>query len=66
VFVDGEKSDLVADAYIVERTHDNDLWHIHGLAAGDHTIRLVTTDAADPRSKGRKIEISKAVVYQVK
>ena len=66
VFVDGEKSELIADAFIVERTHDNDLWHIHGLAAGEHTIRLVTTDAADPRSKGKKIVINRAVVYQVK
>ena len=66
VFVDGEKSDLIADAYIVERTHDNDLWHIHGLTAGEHTVRLVTTDGADERSKGKKIVISKAVVYQVK
>jgi hypothetical protein len=66
VFVDGNKSDLMADAYIVERTHDNDLWHIHGLAPGAHTLRLVTTDAADPHSKGRKLLIQKAVVYQTK
>lgn len=66
VFVDGEKSELIADAYIVERTHDNDLWHIHGLAAGEHTIRLVTTDQADPRSKGKQITISRAVIYQAK
>ncbi|NOS71418.1 MAG: ADP-ribosylglycohydrolase family protein [Verrucomicrobia bacterium] len=66
VYVDGEKSGLVADAYIVPKTHDNDLWRIHGLKPGEHTLRLVMRDDADPRSKGKKLIISRAIVYQAK
>ncbi len=34
VFLDGEKSDHVLDAWIPERTYDNDYWHVTGLRAG--------------------------------
>ncbi len=64
VYLDGVKSVLVADAYIVPRTHDNDLWRIQGLKPGPHTLRLVMRDDADPRSKGRKLTIHYAVVYR--
>lgn len=66
VYVDGEKSELVADAYIVPKTHDNDLWRIHGLTPGEHTLRLVMRDDADPRSQGKKLTISRAIVYDSK
>lgn len=66
VYVDGKKSDVVADAYIVPKTHDNDLWRVHGLKPGDHTLRLVLRDDADARSQGKKFTISRAIVYQVK
>ncbi|MDP1580338.1 MAG: ADP-ribosylglycohydrolase family protein [Candidatus Didemnitutus sp.] len=66
VYLDGVKSDLIADAHILPKTHDNDLWRMHGLKPGPHTLRLVMRDDADPRSKGRKIMISRAVVYQEK
>jgi len=66
VYLDGKKSDLLADAYIVPSTHDNDLWHIHGLKAGEHTLRLVMRADADPRSQGRKLTLSRAIVYQAK
>jgi hypothetical protein len=66
VYLDGVKSKLVADAYIVPKTHDNDLWHIHGLKPGEHTLRLVMRDDSDPRSKGKRLTISRAVVYQTK
>ena len=66
VFVDGVKSKLVADGYIVAKTYDNDLWHVHGLKPGEHALRLVMRADADERSKGRKLTISRAVVYQVK
>jgi hypothetical protein len=66
VYLDGVKNELIADAYIVPDTHDNDLWRIHGLPPGDHTLRLVMRDDADPRSSGRKVMISRAIVYQEK
>lgn len=66
VYLDGVKVDLVADAYIVPKTYDNDLWHIHGLKPGEHTLRLIMRGDADARSQGRKLTIGYAVVYQAK
>jgi len=66
VYVDGVKSELAADAYIVPNTHDNDLWRVHGLKPGGHTLRLVMRDDADPRSQGKKLLISHAIVYDSK
>ena len=63
VYLDG-KSAGMADAYIVERTYDHVLWHIYGLESREHTLRLVTTETADPRSSGRSIAIERAVVYR--
>jgi hypothetical protein len=63
VYLDGKKVG-VADAYIVENTHDNVLWNVYGLKPGEHTVRLVTTGDADPRSKGKQVSLSKAVVYR--
>jgi hypothetical protein len=66
IYIDGKKSDLAADAYIVPNTIDRDLWRIFGLAPGEHTFRLVVRDDSDPRSTGRKIIVSRAIVYDVK
>jgi len=63
VYVDGVKSELMADAYIVPNTIDRDLWRIYDLTPGEHTLRLVVRDDADPRSAGRKVIISRAVVF---
>jgi hypothetical protein len=63
VYLDGKKSGI-ADAYIVERTEDVVLFNVYGLKPGPHTLRLVTTDMADPRSKGRRLTINGAVVYR--
>ena len=63
VYLDGKKVG-VADAYIVERTWDNVLWHTYGLKAGEQTVKLVTVDAADSRSKGQRVTLSGAVVYR--
>lgn len=63
VYIDGEKSDLVAEAYIVPETYDDDLWRIYGLSLGTHTLRVVTRDDADPRSSGATIAIKRAVAY---
>jgi hypothetical protein len=64
VYVDGKQSNLLADAYIVPQTADNDLWHLHGLPPGEHTVRLVTTGQSHPDSKGLRIIIGKAIIYQ--
>ena len=63
VYLDGKKVGT-ADAYIVERTHDNVLWNTYGLKPGRHTVRFVTTGVADPRSAGKRVTISGAVVYR--
>ena len=63
VYIDGRKKS-VADAYIVERTYDNALWHVYGLKPGEHTVRLVTLPQSDPRSKGTRVTIQQAVVYR--
>lgn len=64
VYIDGVKSELVADGYIVPNTIDDDLWRIYGLAPGEHTLRLVTRPDADERSKGRRILINRAIAYE--
>lgn len=63
VYVDGVKSDLVADAYVGPHTHDNDLWRVYGLSPGPHTLRLVMRPDADPRSTGHRLQLSGAVTY---
>ncbi len=63
VYLDGKKAG-VADAYIVERTHDNVLWNVYGLKPGEHSVRLVTTGNADRRSTGKCVGISGAVIYR--
>jgi hypothetical protein len=63
VFIDGAKQELVADAYIVPNTSDNDLWRVFGLKPGEHTLRLVVRADADPRSKGKKVTIRQAIAY---
>ncbi len=63
VYLDGRKVGI-ADAYIVERTWDNVLWHIYGLKPGEHTVRLVTLDAADARSKSKRVTLGGAVIYR--
>jgi hypothetical protein len=65
VSLDGKKIGQF-DSYIVERTNDNDLWHIYGLKPGKHTVTVATRDDADPRSKGKKIVIARAIVYRAR
>ncbi len=62
VYLDGAKADDL-DAWIPERTNDNDYWHVTGLAPGRHTVRLVVRGDADPRSTGHEIQIERAIVY---
>ncbi len=63
VFLDG-KAVGTADAYIVQRTHDNAFWHTYGLQPGDHELRIVTLPSADPRSQGQNISLERIVVYR--
>lgn len=63
VYLDGKKVG-VADAYIVENTFDNALWNVYDLKAREHTLRLVTTGDADPRSKGKRLSITQAIIYR--
>ena len=65
VRLDGEKVGEM-DAYIVERTSDNDLWHTYGLNPGAHTLQIITRDTADPRSKGKTVAIARAITYRAR
>jgi hypothetical protein len=62
VWLDGKKSGEV-DAWIPERTFDDDYWHVTGLTPGRHTVRLVVRGDADARSSGRRVLLVRAVVY---
>jgi hypothetical protein len=62
VYLDGAKAGVV-DAWIPERTTDDDYWHVTGLANGRHTVRLVVRGDADGRSTGHVVQIQRAVVY---
>lgn len=64
VYIDGMKSDLVADDYIGPNTTDDDLWRVFGLTPGEHTMRLVVRDDADPHSTGTRIMLNRALVYR--
>jgi hypothetical protein len=65
IFLDGHKVGF-ADAYMVEHTHDNALWHTFGLKPGEHTLRLVTVAEADSRSKGHRVGLEQAVLYRAR
>jgi len=63
VYLDGKKAGEI-NAYIVPRTTDNVLWHTYGLKQGDHTVRIVTRDDVDSRSKGKRIAVETAVIFR--
>jgi hypothetical protein len=65
VYLDGKKAGEI-NAYIVPRTNDNALWHTYGLRQGPHTLKIVTRDDADPRSKGRDVAIYSAVTFRAR
>ncbi len=65
VFLDGRKAGEI-NAYIVERTNDDALWHTYGLKQGPHTLRIVTRNAADPRSRGKIVPIYSAVIFRAR
>ncbi|HYK88306.1 MAG TPA: ADP-ribosylglycohydrolase family protein [Acidobacteriota bacterium] len=65
VFLDSTKVGEI-NAYIVERTNDNALWHTYGLKPGMHILRIVARDDSDPRSKGKVLSISSAVTFRAR
>ena len=65
VRIDGKRT-TVADAYIVPNTYDSTLCHAYGLKPGQHTLQIVATGKADPRSKGREVAIDRAVIYRAR
>jgi len=62
VYLDGAKAGEI-DAWIPERTHDNDYWHVTGLANGPHSVRIVVRADADARSRGRVVQVERAIVF---
>ena len=62
VYLDGAKAGEI-DAWAPPRTHDNDYWHVTGLAPGEHTVRIVTRPDRDARATGTEIAIEAAVIY---
>ena len=63
VTLDGKPAQAI-NAWIPQRTTDNALWHIYGLAPGTHTVRLATTGAADKRSTGTTVLVRGAITYK--
>lgn len=64
VYLDGKKVGVI-DTFIVEKTHDNDIWHTYGLKPGNHSLRIVLRADSDPRSSGKKIIIQRAISYRL-
>jgi hypothetical protein len=64
-FLDGAPAGTL-DAYIPPRTFDNDLWRHDGLAARQHTVRIVTRDDANPQSTGKRAMFEVGIVYRAR
>jgi hypothetical protein len=47
-----------------KRTFDYDLWRAYDLKPGKHTLRIVTRDDADARSKGKNVILRRAIIYR--
>lgn len=62
VWLDGRKAGML-DAWVDAATYDNALWHVTGLRAGAHTVRIVLRGDADARSTGTRVLIERAVTY---
>lgn len=62
VYLDGIEVAHV-NSYLPADTSDVDLWHAYGMRDGPHTLRIVTRDDVDPRSKGKVIRINHAQIF---
>jgi hypothetical protein len=65
VWLDGRKVATV-DAWIPDRTSDNDLWHTEGLSPGAHTLRIVVSGDADQRAAGKRITLNRVIAYRAR
>jgi ADP-ribosylglycohydrolase len=63
VFLDGIQVKVV-NTYKPPRTHDTDLWHVSGLDGDRHSLRLVTLDRPDGKSRGNQVLVERAVVFR--
>ena len=63
VYLDGKEVATI-DAWVPERTFDDDYWHVTGLPSRKHSVRIVVRGDADGRSMGRKLSLERAVIYQ--
>lgn len=74
-FKDGGKADVYLDGKFVRtidtyyfynnQEHDNiTIWHITGLAEGQHKVKLVVKGEKKPDSLGTKVYITKASIYK--
>ncbi len=63
VWLDGKPMDQI-DSFVVERTVDWDLWRAYDLKPGKHTLRIVTREDADARSKGKNVIVRRAILYR--
>jgi hypothetical protein len=62
VYLDGVRAGEI-DAYTPPHTNDNALWHVTGLPAGEHVVRVVLRNEKHPRSGGHDLHLERAVVY---
>ncbi len=62
VYLDGAKV-ATLDAWLPERTNDATLWHTYDLKSGAHTLKVVTREDADTRSKGRRVGLFGVIAY---
>jgi hypothetical protein len=74
-FRDGGKADVYLDGKLVRtidtyffynnQEHDNiTLWHVTGLAGGQHKVKMIVKGEKKPESLGSKIYITNAVIYK--
>jgi hypothetical protein len=72
---DGGKADVYLDEKLVrtidtyynynKQEHENvTIWHVTGLADGQHKVKLVVKGEKKPESLGTKIYLTKAIIYK--
>ncbi len=63
IYLDGVRATRV-NFYITTDTFDRDVWHVYGLEDTRHTVRIVTLDDTDTRSKGKHVRIEYAKTFR--
>jgi len=65
IYLDGELNRTI-DSYFFrsnQEHYDINLWHVFGLASGDHTIRLKVKGEKRAESQGTRIYITEALIF---